>query len=221
MKKHALVASLSFAMLAACSESAEEETVAEADPLAELAAGTGPYLVANPDGTFTLAYAGTDGSEYTGTMDGNTPATYTVTDGKLCVDPPDSEEEVTPVLCLTMGEVGEDGSWSVSIDGEEGEPATMRRLDAAVTSPSDQVAPGSYLVNTPDEEAPILVVWTDDGLSYVARGTQSGTWRAEGAQRCSSYGDEPETCGAPTSEIGEDGSFTAEDNGNSITVTML
>ena len=221
MKKHILVASVSFAILAACSESAEEEAVPEVDPLAELAAGTGPYMVAYPDGTFTLAYAGADGTEYTAAMEANTPATYTVTDGKLCVDPPDSEEEVTPVLCLTMGEVGEDGSWTVSIDGQEGEPATMRRLDAAVASPADQVAPGSYLVNTPDEEAPILVVWTDDGLSYLANGVQSGTWRAEGTQRCSSVGDQPESCGAPTSEIGEDGSFTAEDNGNAITVTML
>ncbi len=221
MKKYILVASVSFAMLAACAESAEEEAAPEADPLAELAAGTGPYMVANPDGTFALSYSGVDGSEYTGMLDGNTPGAYTVTDGKFCVDPPDSEEEVTPVLCLTMGEVGEDGSWSVSVDGREGEPATMRRLDAAVTSPADQVAAGSYLVDTPDEEAPMLVVWTDDGLSYVARGVQSGTWRAEGSQRCSTYGDEPETCGEPTSEIGEDGSFTAQDGDNAITVTML
>lgn len=219
MKKHVLVASVSFAMLAACTESADEEVV-ESNPLEELAAGTGPYMVAYPDGTFTLAYAGTDGSEYTAAMDGDTPATYTVTDGKLCVDPPDSEEEVTPVLCLTMSEIAEDGTWTVSVDGEEGEPVTMRRLDAVASSPEDQVSAGSYLVDIP-ENGPALVVWTDNGLSYLGMGAQSGTWRAEGTQRCSSVGDEPETCGEPTGEIGEDGSFTAQDGDNAITVTML
>jgi hypothetical protein len=148
-----------------------------------------------------------------------------VTDGKLCVDIPEGPEgpETQPAntICLTMGEVGEDGSWSVSVDGEDGEPATMRRLDAAVESAADQVAAGTYLVDIPEQDAPALVVWTDDGLSYMAQEAASGTWRAEGTMRCTTYGDEPETCGEPTSEIGEDGSFTAQDGEDAITVTML
>ncbi|GEM_PF-1728155 len=224
MKKQMLIAAIPLLALSACAESEEPAAVEEANPLEELAAGTGPYTVAYADGTMSLAYAGADGSEYTGTMPGP-PATYTVTDGQLCVDVPEGPEgpETQPAntICLIMGEIGEDGSWSVSVEGEEGEPATMTRLDAPAASAEDQVAPGSYLVELPDEDAPVLVVWTEDGLSYLGEEVVSGTWRAEGTQRCTTYGDEPETCGEPTGEIGEDGSFTAQDGDDAITVTML
>ncbi|MCB2067432.1 MAG: hypothetical protein KDE15_12430 [Erythrobacter sp.] len=224
MKKQILMAALPLFVLAACSDSADEATDdAAADPLAAQAAGTGPYLVTYADGTMSLAYSAADGSEWVGPVAGSEPATWTASDGQVCVDPPGDAEDGSPnVVCVTMGDLNPDGTWQGTPDSEGSEPATMRRLDMTAATPADQVAAGTYLVDL-DDGNHALIVWNADGSSYASFEAQHGTWRADGQQRCSKLDtDEAESCGAPTSEMGEDGTFTADDGANgAITVRML
>ncbi len=221
MNKYIFMATLPLFVLAACGDSGDAEPVPDADAgLAALAAGTGPYLVTYGDGSRMLAYSAADGTEYVATPPGPDHATWEVVDDQACVDPPgDTEEGTSNVLCLTMGEIGADGSWKVTLDGE---PVTMRRLDMTASAPADQIAAGTYLVEVP-EDGPALAVWTADGNAYLGLNAETGTWRADGAMRCSKLDSETEeTCGEPISPADENGSFTAEDGENgTITVQML
>lgn len=223
MKKQLFIALLPLLALAACGESADTDEAAAADPLAELAAGTGPYLVTYPDGTQSLSFASEDGTEWGGPIDapaGADPVRWAVVDDQVCITFPPAAEGAED-FCIIAGELGEDGSWQATNSNEpDGDPATMRRLDAVVTGPADQIAAGTYWVDMPDGNT-ALVTWVADGTSYLARNPVRSTWRADGTQRCTTPADGEESCGAPTSEVGEDGSFTAEDGGETITVRML
>jgi hypothetical protein len=183
------------------------------DPLAELASGAGAYIVSYPDG-----------SEWSGPIDiaaGEEPVTWSAVDDQVCVTFPDAMEDAEG-FCMVMGELAEDGSWTaIPENAEEGaEPATMRRLDMPATSRADQMSAGIYWAELPEGNR-ALVYWGADGTSYLAMNPTRSTWRADGSQRCSTPEGGEETCGAPTSEMGEDGTFTAEDGGETITVRML
>lgn len=225
MKKQLLIAALPLFALAACgdSEVAEEEEVAAADPMAELAAGTGPYVVTYPDGSMSLSYASADGTEWGGpiglTADQD-PVQWGVTDGQVCIMFPDAMEDAED-FCIQHGELQEDGSWSaVNPNQPDEEPATFRRLDQPATSEADQISAGTYWVDMPDGNSAIAV-WAEDGSSYLAMNPTMSTWHADGNQRCNTPEGGEETCGSPTSEIGEDGTFTASQGDATITVRML
>ncbi|MEL1249054.1 hypothetical protein [Aurantiacibacter gilvus] len=223
MKKQLFVAALPLLALAACGESAETDETAAADPLAELAAGTGPYLVTYADGSQTLSYAAHDGTEWGGPIDlvaGAEPVRWSAPEDQVCIDFPDSMEDATD-FCIEYGPLQEDGSWTArNPNNPDEDPATMRRLDAPVETEADMIAAGTYWIDMPDGET-ALAVWADDGVSYLAMNPTRSTWRADGNQRCTTPADGEESCGVPTSELGEDNSFTAEDNGEQITVRML
>lgn len=223
MKKQLLIAALPLLALAACGESADTEEAAAADPLVELAAGTGPYLVTYADGTQSLNFAADDGTEWGGPIGaaaGAEPVRWSAADGQVCLDFPDTMEDATD-FCIDHGPLQEDGSWTAhNPNNADQEPSVMRRLDAPVESEADQIAAGTYWVEMANGDT-ALAVWADDGVSYVAFNPVRSTWRADGDQRCTTPADGEESCGAPTSEVGEDGSFTAEDGGETITVRML
>lgn len=218
MKKHIVAVSLSAALLAGCGESQEEAAPVDAAPAVDLAAGTGPYLVSYADGTETLNFASEDGTEYSGATPGPEHGTWSMIDGRACLDPPGDAEDGSPnVTCVTSGEVADDGSWTVMPDGAE-ESATIRRLD---DGPVGEMGAGSYLIDFADGTQ-ALGVWTESGDAYVTFEPSAGSWRVVDGQRCTTAGDGTESCGAPTSEMAEDGSFTAEDDANgSFTVRML
>lgn len=225
MKKQLFIAAIPLFALVACgdSEVAEEEVEAP-DPLAELAAGTGPYLVSYPDDSMSLFYSSEDGTEWGGPIAlsvGAEPVQWAAVDDQVCITFPDAMEEEED-FCMNLGELGEDGTWEVTADveGEDAEPATMRRLDTPATSRADQLAAGTYWVDMPDGNT-ALVVWAEDGTSYLAMNPTRSTWRSEGSQRCNTPEGGEELCGAPTSEMGEDGSFTASQGDATITVRML
>lgn len=224
MRNQLFMAALPLLALAACSESEDAgDTAATADPLAELAAGTGPYLVTYPDGSQTLTFAAEDGTEWGGPIDlvaGGDPVRWALTDGQVCIDFPDSMEDATD-MCIVNGPLQDDGTWAATpSNNPDAEPAMMRRLDRPVESATDQAGAGTYWVDMPDGNT-ALAVWADDGVSYLAMNPTSSSWRADGNQRCTTPADGTESCGAPTSAIGDDGSFTAEDGGETITVRML
>jgi hypothetical protein len=224
MKKQIFIATLPLLALAACGDSADVEEPAAPDPLAELAAGTGPYLVTYADGTQSLTFAREDGTEWGGAIEmaaGDEPVQWSVVDDQVCISFPEAMED-SEDFCMVSGELAEDGSWTVVPDNaDEGtEPATMRRLDTAATSRADQMAAGTYWVDMPDGNS-AMVYWGEDGNSYLAMNPTRSTWRADGNQRCTTPEGGEESCGSPTSEVGEDSSFTAEDGGQTITVRML
>lgn len=223
MKKQMFIAALPLLVLAACGDSGVTEEAEAPDPLAELAAGTGPYLVSYPDGTQTLTYASADGTEWGGPIElpvGAEPVQWAVVEDQVCITFPEAMEDAED-FCMNSGELAEDGTWQVTPDNDpDAEPATMRRLDTAATTRADQMAAGTYWVDLPDGNS-ALVYWGENGDSYLAMNPTRATWRAEGNQRCTTPEGGEETCGSPTSTMGEDGSFTAEDGGNQITVRML
>lgn len=224
MKKQLLIACLPLFALAACGDSDVAEEEAAPDPLAEQAAETGPYLVTYADGTQSLFFASADGTEWGGVIDlaaGAEPVRWSAVDGNVCITFPEAMEDAEDV-CIAMGDLGEDGSWTaLPVDAEEdAEPVTMRRLDMPAASPDDQIAAGTYWVDMPDGNS-ALVVWAESGESYLAMNPTSSTWRADGNQRCNTPEGGEETCGSPTSEMGEDGSFTATQGEDTITVRML
>lgn len=223
MRNQLFMAALPLLALAACGDSDGGEDTAASDPLAALAAGTGPYLVTYPDGTQSISFAAEDGTEWGGPIDlaeDGEPVRWSVPDGQTCIDFPDSMADATD-FCIAHGPLQEDGSWTVSNpNNPDAEPAVMRRLDRPVESEADQVGEGTYWVEMPDGNT-ALAIWAADGISYLAMNPTSSTWTAYGQQRCTTPAGGEERCGMPTSEVGEDGSFTAEDGGQTITVRML
>lgn len=218
MKKHIVAVSLSAILVAGCGESQEEAAPVEEAPAVDLAAGTGPYLVTYADGSQTLNFASEDGTEYSGPTPGPEHGTWSVVDGKACLDPPGDAEDGSPnVTCVTSSDVADDGSWTVMPDGAD-EGARIRRLD---DGPVGEMTAGSYLIDFPDGSQ-ALGVWTESGDAYVTFEPSAGSWRAADGQRCTTAGDGTESCGAPTSEMAEDGSFSAQDDANgTFTVRML
>lgn len=218
MKKHIVAVSLSAMLIAGCGESQDDAAPVEEAPEVHLAAGTGPYLVTYADGSQTLNFAAADGTEYTGPTPEGGHGAWSMIDGRACLDPPgDNEDGSSNLTCVTSGEVGEDGSWTVMPDGAD-EGATIRRLD---DGPAGQMGEGTYMVGFADG-GQALSVWAADGTAYVTFEPSQGSWRAVDGQRCTTGGDGLEACGAPTSEMAEDGSFTASDEANgTFTVQML
>lgn len=224
MKKQLFIAALPLFALAACGDSdVAEEELAAADPLAELAAGTGAYLVTYPDGSMSMSYASADGTEWGGPIEltaGDEPVQWAAVDDQVCITFPEAMEDAED-FCMEMGELGEDGTWQVMpADQPDEEPATMRRLDMPATSRADQMSAGVYWADMPNGNS-AMVYWGEDGTSYLAMNPTMSTWRSEGSQRCNTPEGGEEMCGSPTSEMGEDGSFTATQGDETITVRML
>jgi len=224
VKKQLFVAVLPLLALSACGDSeVAEEEVAAPDPLAELASGTGPYLVEYPDGTMSLSFASADGTEWGGPIGlavGAEPVQWGVTDGQVCIMFPEAMEDGED-FCIQHGELQEDGSWTaVNANEPDADAATFRRLDHTATSEADQISAGTFWVEMPDGNT-ALAVWAEDGNSYLAMNPTSSTWRSEGSQRCNTPEGGEELCGSPTSEMGPDGSFSASQGDETITVRML
>ena len=137
-----LIPIVAAAMLAACSQQAEEtpaptETAdAVATPVDTVAisqlAGpeaAGMYEVTWADGTMTTTTINADGT-YVDMMDGQETArgTWAVKEGKNCLTPEGGTE-----LCWSDGSREDDGSWTAT--AEDGTKVTVRRAETQAAPP--------------------------------------------------------------------------------------
>lgn len=206
-----------LAMLAACSEGADDAAPAEAETTAaDLASESGAALVTLADGTQILSYSTADGKTYGAPLAKDyKPGRWSVEDGKGCIAPPDSEK-----FCFTVSTA--DANGTVTATEDDGTVSTFVSISAPYAAGATVTpGPGAYLV-TPAEGKPFLAVWTEDGTEYGAEDPQEGSWRAEGGKRCGKApGETEESCSTP-GEIGEDGTFEAvSDDGEKVTVRLI
>ena len=131
MKK--LIGLASVLVLAACSQAeapAAEDTTADTESVeaAVVAGGSGVYEVATEDGRMAQTIMLDDGTYTDKDPDGNVveTGTYTTADSKTCFDPEGDEE----AYCYINGEIGPDGSFSTTREGEE-ESITVKRVGDA------------------------------------------------------------------------------------------
>lgn len=188
------------AMLAACSQAEKaEEPLADA-PVTADPGGHGAVLVSLPDGAKVLNVSTADGVHYSGELE-REPGAWTVEGDKSCLDPAGEE----PKFCFTAGPVQDDGSWQITQD--DGQTATVNRIDTGDAGANVSEQAGSYLVTFADGTTG-LVVWTSDGREYFAPAPQKGTWRVADGKRCGKLDSETvEACSTP-GVIAKDGSWT-------------
>lgn len=220
MKSYMPVVIGSLLALAGCEELPGMEPV---DPLVEAAARPGPYLVTYPDGTVWVSYATDYGADWTGDLvESPSEGTFNwlVIRDNICLDA--SEDDRGPEeACIIADEFRPDGTWEARItERSRTETIVMRRLDAVVSSRADQIAAGTYLLDFP-ERGDMLAIFAEDGRAILGQEVMRWTWRAEGNQRCFAGDDEVETCITFTGETDEDGVFTAEEEGETLTVQLL
>ena len=187
--------------LAACS-GGESEPAEDAEA-AGVVATPGAYRVTGADGSIGLGYLNADGSYYyvaEATGGGTWRATE---DGGVCFTPPDGEEN-----CGNTAEpVGEDGSFTVNPVG--GSAWTARRLDKELAVGSTNPIEPQAVHGTGEDGSEGLLIWLADGSTTGGDISDKGTWRADGADYCStSESTGTEVC--TTNGVAEaDGSWTS------------
>ncbi len=219
MKKFVLV--LGAMAIVGCSET--EEAVPEEVAGMEQMTATGAFILDYADGSRLLTYTDADGTQVYSDL--SLVGTWEATETGACFNVTDTTEEDAEEVrnCTTSaGEVGEDGSYTVSYD--EMPPASWRRLDRELVPGESVSMEAGVFEGTLEDGTNVLAVGDEDGDFYAGTIMGTGTWQVIDGKRCGTP-DDPEMeagCGV-VGEVAEDGnSWTAiPDEGEPFTVTRI